>query len=123
MSAKLKFPHQNPHRNKSINFRVSDKEYEWIKRRQGEPGITNMKAYLLKMAVDGRAFTVELDSVNECSRLLRNVSNNINQIAVRVNSTGNIYAADIADIQVKQAEIWNQQNVIIQLLTDIVEVA
>ena len=110
-------------RNKSINFRVSDKEYEWIKRRQGESGITNMRAYLLKMAVDGMAFTVELDSVNECSRLLRNISNNINQIAVRVNSTGNIYVADIADIQAKQAEIWNQQNVIIQLLTEIVEAA
>ena len=38
--------------------------------------------------------------------LLRHSSNNLNQIAKKANATGTIYGADIADLQVKQDEIW-----------------
>jgi len=109
-------------RSKSINFRVNDKEYEMIKRCMKEAGISNMRAYLLKMAVNGEIWNVELTSVNECAGLLRNISNNINQIAKRVNSTGHIYNADIQEIKVRQGEIWRKQEETVKLLTDIVGV-
>jgi hypothetical protein len=41
---------QNLTRNKSINFRVTQKEYDMIKRRQGQTKIRNMRHYLLKQA-------------------------------------------------------------------------
>jgi hypothetical protein len=71
-------------RNKSINFRVNDEEYEMIKDRQKRVGISNMRAYLLKMAVNGQILNIELTTVDECARLLRNIGNNVNQIAKRV---------------------------------------
>ena len=113
---------QNLTRNKSINFRVTDDEYVRIKDMQKRTRISNMRAYLLKMALNGQIWTLDFTTVNECDRLLRNISNNINQIAKRVNSTGNIYADDIAEIKSRQAEIWEQQEVIIKTLTDVLEV-
>ena len=38
--------------------------------------------------------------------LLRRTSNNINQIAIKVNATGVIYPNEIAEIQQKQTELW-----------------
>ena len=47
-------------------------------------------------------------------RLLSNATNNINQIARRVNETGNFYAADFDDIKARQDEIWGQVKVIVR---------
>ncbi len=34
-------------------------------------------------------------------KLMRNIAGNVNQIAARVNSTGNIYAEDLAELKEK----------------------
>ena len=93
-------------RNLRITFRVTLEERNMIERRMAQTGIKNMRAYLLKQAVDGRVIHIELDSVKEMVRLLSNVTNNINQIARRVNETGNIYAADLADLRGRYDELW-----------------
>ena len=41
------------------------------------------------------------------------IGRNINQIAARANSTGIIYADDIAEIKKKQEEIWQLQKSIL----------
>ena len=112
---------QNLKRNKSINFRVTPEEYEMVKKRMGQTHVTNMRAYLLKMAVDGRVINVEMESIKESNKLLRNISNNVNQIATRANSTGNVYAADIDEIKTRQTEIWERQEEILKKLTKMLE--
>ncbi|MCL2774327.1 MAG: plasmid mobilization relaxosome protein MobC, partial [Oscillospiraceae bacterium] len=64
---------QNLKRNINMGFRVTSEEQEMIKRRQEQTGIQNLRAYLLKMAVDGMVVNLDLSEVNECSRLLRNI--------------------------------------------------
>ena len=109
-------------RNINMGFRVTEKEQEMIKRRMAQTKIRNLRAYLLKMAIDGRVIEIDLTQINECSRLLRNISNNINQIAKRANETGNIYDEDICEIKSRQSEIWEQQEKIIRFLAKFVEV-
>ncbi len=94
-----------------------------IRKRMEEVGITNLRAYLLKMALNGYIIRLDLADVRECSRLLRIVSNNVNQVARRVNSDGSIYAADVADIQERLDGIWRQQNKIIRDLSKVLEAA
>lgn len=108
-------------RSVNMGFRVTEEEQEMIRRRMEQAGIRSLRAYLLKMAVDGMVVSLDLADVRECSRLLRIVSNNVNQIARRVNEGGNIYAADITDIQARLSEIWAQQNKIIKSLAKILE--
>ena len=88
-----------------------------IERRMAQTGIKSRRAYLLKMAVDGRIIHIELESVREMVRLLSNATNNINQIARRANSTGSIYAADLDEIRGRYDEIWTHMKVILQKLS------
>ena len=61
---------QKLERNIAMTFRVTEKEREMIRKRQKQSGIINMRAYLLKMAIDGRVISFELESVHEMNRLL-----------------------------------------------------
>ena len=114
---------QNLTRNIAMTFRVNKEERELIRKAMKLANIEYLRPYLLKLAVNGRIINVEMDSIAECNRLLSNISNNINQIAKKVNQTGNIYTSDIEEIKARQDEIWEQQDKIIRLLTKVVEVA
>lgn len=114
---------QNLKRKIHIGFRVTEKEQELIRKRMEEVGIGNLRAYLLKMALNGYIINFDLTDVRECSRLLRIVSNNVNQLARRVNAGGSAYAADIDDIQKRLEEIWRQQDKIIRDLSKVLEAA
>jgi hypothetical protein len=102
-----------------VHFMVSEQEREMIDRRMAQTGIKNMRAYLLKMAVDGRVIHVELESVTDMVRLLSNATNNINQIAKRANETGSIYAADLDELRGRYDEIWGQAKVILRKLAEL----
>lgn len=102
-----------------VRFRVNEAVRDMIQRRMEQTGVTNLRAYMLKMAIDGRVIHVELDSIREMVRLLSNATNNINQIAQRVNSNGNFYAADMADLAARYDELWTQAKTILQELAEI----
>ena len=100
-----------------IRFMVDETERDMIYKRMEQTGIKNLRAYLLKQAIDGQVVHIELDSVKEMVRLLSNATNNLNQIARRVNQTGNVYAEDIADLQERYDELWAQTKVILKKLS------
>jgi len=114
---------QNLKRSINLGFRVTEEEKALIYRRMEEVGIRNLRAYLLKMALNGMLVTLDLKDVRECNRLLRNLTNNVNQIAKRVNGGGNVHSADLAKVQSTLSAVWNQQDKIIRSLTKVLEVA
>ena len=71
-----------------------------------EAGVKNRSAFIRKMALDGYIIKLDTSDIRQMISLLRNSSNNLNQIAKRVNSTNSVYGADIAEMQAKQDEIW-----------------
>ena len=77
-----------------LYFKVSPQEKEIIDEKMAQLGIHNQRAYLRKMAVDGYAVQVDMSDFKALVSLLRNCSNNLNQIAKRVNSTGNLYRSE-----------------------------
>ena len=117
VSKKVVFFIANRTRNVSLTFRVTEKEHEIIERRMAQTGIRNMRAYLLKMAIDGYVLQVDLSDVKEFISLLRNATNNINQIAKRANETRNIYEDDIREIQEHVEEIWDKSKGILRELS------
>jgi len=112
---------QNLERKHAMTFRVTEKERDLIRKAQARTRIKNTRAYLLKMAVNGRVVEIELDSVREMNRLLSNASNNINQIAKRVNEMDSVHLVDIENIQSHQEEIWVQQKEILRRLNKILD--
>ena len=89
-----------------VKIRISPEDKERIKTKMEDAGIFNMSAYVRKMALDGICVRLDLEEVRQLIVLLQRCSNNLNQYARRVNETGNIYAADIEDLQNRLDEIW-----------------
>ena len=103
-------------RNIVIRFRVTPEEREMIESKMAQFGTTNMAAYLRKISIDGYVVRLEL---REMVSLLRRSSNNLNQIAKRVNETSRIYDADIDCLKENQEKIWSAANGILTRLANI----
>lgn len=90
-----------------VEFVVTEQEAALIKERMAELGITNLSAYLRKMAVDGYIIHLDMHDIQEMIRLLRICSNNLNQYTRRANETGSIYAADVDDLRTRLDSLWD----------------
>ena len=102
-----------------LNFRVTEREKQLIEERMQEIGTTNREAYLRKIAIDGMLVKLEVPELKEILSLMRYSSNNINQIARRLNETGRIYEADITDVHNRQEQLWDMLNSLITKLSGI----
>ena len=109
----------NRNRPVQVKFRVTPEERKMMDRRMEQAGISNMAAYLRKMAIDGYVVKLELPELRDFISLLRRTSNNFNQIARRVNSTDRIYADDIAEMKNLLEQIWEADNRILEKLAAI----
>lgn len=89
-----------------VKFFVDEKELDLIKKKMALLGTENKSAYLRKMAIDGYAVKLDLPGLRELTLKMKNISNSENQIVKRVNSTGNIYEADIEEIKKNQEKIY-----------------
>ena len=94
-------------------------EIDRLRQRMDEAGVKNCSAFIRKMSLDGYIVKLDMDDIHEMIRLLRNATNNLNQIAKKANSGDGIYGADIADMQAKQDEIWESAKEILARLATI----
>lgn len=102
-----------------LNFRVTEQERRLIEDRMQALGTTNREAYLRKIAIDGMIVKLEVQELKEIVSLMRRTSNNVNQIARRLNETGRIYEADITDVHNRQEQLWDMLNSLITKLSGI----
>ena len=68
------------------------------------------------MALNGYILKLDLPQIREMLRLLRNMTNNLNQIAKRLNAHGQMYETDIEEVQQKQNELWVMMRQLLSLL-------
>ena len=103
-------------RNVQIIFWVSEEERAQIQAKMDQVGTENLSAFLRKIAIDGYILKLDLPELREMISLLRRSSNNLNQIAKRLNETGRFYAADMEDILQRQEQLWQAANTILTRL-------
>ncbi len=101
-------------RKTQLHFVVSDQELDRIRQRMEECGVTNLSAFLRKMALDGYIIHLDMTELQELTRLLRICSNNLNQYAKRANVVGSVYAADVEDLHSRLDEIWELTGKLLQ---------
>ena len=102
-------------RNIRISVRLTEEEHRLLKEKMARIGVTNQEAFLRKMALDG----LDLPELKQMISLLRYTSNNINQIAKRLNESGRAYDTDLAEILEKQKQLWGLANKILMKLSTI----
>lgn len=77
-------------------------------------GITNQSVFLRAMVLKGYLLKLDLPEIRELLRLMKNLTNNVNQMAKRLNEQGNIYETEMDGIQQRMDELWDTMN---QILT------
>ena len=92
-----------------IKFRVTEEERALIEQKMKLIPTDNMAAYLRKIAIDGYIIHVDHSDIKDMTAEIQKIGVNVNQIARRVNATGNVYAEDIAEIKGALEEIWRLQ--------------
>lgn len=106
-------------RNIRISVRLTEEEHRLLKEKMARIGVTNQEAFLRKMALDGLVIRLDLPELKHMISLLRYTSNNINQIAKRLNESGRAYDTDLAEILEKQDRLWQLANDILMKLSRI----
>lgn len=102
-----------------IEFQLTENELEILQERMKVLGIENTSAYVRKMVLNGYILTLNMPELKEMISLQRYTSNNINQIAKRLNETGRIYNDDMEEIKSNQKKLWNGINRILAKLTKV----
>jgi len=96
-----------------IKFRVNNSEYVAIKERMKECHIKNFSRYMRQMAIHGAIFVTDYSELKERNYELHKIGVNINQIAKKVNETGNINSHEIDQLKEMMDAIWQSQKYIL----------
>ena len=70
-------------------------------------GYKNKTEYIRDCVRARGDITPDRSEIAECNRLMKRIGSNINQILIRLHSTGHIYAEDISEIKKGVNEIWH----------------
>lgn len=89
-----------------MQIRLTQEEYEAIERKFQNSGLKSRSEFIRTLIFEGIIVHISEDELRKIYRLVNNIASNVNQIAVRVNSTGNVYAEDIAEIKEGLQKIW-----------------
>jgi SepF-like predicted cell division protein (DUF552 family) len=94
-------------RKREMHFYVTDEERNLIRRKMLLSKTRNMGAYLRKMAIDGYIVNVDTTPMKQIYNEMHKIGININQIAKKVNTTGDIYYEEIEKLKARLDEIWH----------------
>lgn len=98
------------------NFKTTESEATIIRKKMEALGITNESAYMRALALNGYILKLDLPQIREMIRLLSNMTNNLNQIARRLNAQGQMYDTEMEEMLQKQDELWQMMRKLLSIL-------
>ena len=69
----------------------------------------NKSAFLRHLILYGYVYDIDYSELREYNAVLAKIGNNLNQIAKRMNATGNVYAADVKQVKERMKQVWDTQ--------------
>ena len=102
-----------------MKFWVNEEEYELLQKKMEAAGGVNQGAYIRKMILDGYIVKLDIPELKEIIRLLSITSNNVNQIARQLHSTGSIYQQDIGEVEAQLEQNYKMLRRLITKLSKI----
>ena len=86
-------------RNERLEIKLTKEEKALFEEKRKLARCRNMSHFIRKCVLEKEIYQIDLEPFRDLQGLLSNATNNINQIAKRVNSTGVIYKEDIGDMK------------------------
>ena len=95
-------------RSRSVQVRLTQEEYDFLEQKFKLSGYKSKCDFMRISFFDTIVVKFSTEDMQELLRLVRNISNNVNQIAIRVNSTDKVYREDMDNIMDGVERIWQQ---------------
>ena len=92
-----------------VQFYLDDDEQYILDEKFRVSGMKSKSAFLRKLILYGYVYDVDYSYLRNYNTELGRISSNLNQIAKRVNSTGNIYQEDMDEVKELMNEVWRTQ--------------
>ena len=99
----------NRKRTNPVQFYLDDDEQYILDEKFRVSGMKSKSAFLRKLILYGYVYDVDYSYLRNYNTELGRISSNLNQIATRVNSTGNIYQEEIDEVKELMNEVWRTQ--------------
>ena len=99
----------NRKRTNPVQFYLDDDEQYILDEKFRVSGIKSKSAFLRKLILYGYVYDVDYSYLRNYNTELGRISSNLNQIAKRANSTGNIYQEDINEVKELMNQVWHTQ--------------
>ncbi len=96
--------HTNP-----VRFYLSDDEQYILTTNFKASGMKSMSAFLRKLVLYGYVYDVDYSYLRNYNTELGRISSSLNQIAKRMNATGNVYEADVKEVKELMKQVWQSQ--------------
>ena len=91
-----------------MKLKLNSKEYDKLKRYTQESGLRSMSQYMLNSIIATPIIEITDEELAPDKARLKEISDRINAIAIRVNQTGKIYPEDLQEIGQGLAEIQSK---------------
>ena len=98
------------------SFLTTEAEDASIQKKMDTFGIRKKSSFFRDMVLNGYLLKLDLPQIRELLRLMKNLTNNVNQIARRMNERGSIYETEMEEILEKMNELWAVMNKILTKL-------
>ena len=95
----------NRFRNERLEIKLTTEEKELFKKKLEMSKSKSMGHFIRKSVLEAPIFVIDMNVFRRLQTLIGKNSNNLNQIAKRVNSTGIIYREDIEDLKKENDDI------------------
>ena len=99
----------NRKRTNPVQFYLDDDEQYILDEKFRVSGMKSKCAFLRKLILYGYVYDVDYSYLRNYNTELGRISSNLNQIAKRINSTGNIYQEDMDEVKELMNEVWRTQ--------------
>lgn len=65
--------------------------------------------FLRRLILYGFVYDIDYSDLRDYNATLGKISGNLNQIAKRMNATGNVYKADVEEVKKLMKQVWDTQ--------------
>ncbi len=100
---------ENRERQNRFTLRLSDNELYILEQKCKVSNMKDKSSFLRHLILYGYVFDVDYSELQEYNSALAKIGNNLNQIAKRMNTTGNVYKADVKEVKELMQKVWHTQ--------------
>lgn len=99
----------NRERQNELKIYLSDDEQYILDQKWKASGMKSKSAFIRHLILYGYVYDVNYEHLREYNTTLARIGNNLNQIAKRMNATGNVYKADVNEVKELMKQVWQSQ--------------